>query len=161
MYKDSDMDRINQNNTNNTNFSGIKPGRANMGINDGAEKLEVSIKEALSKIKEKASDKRYLPDYGSFSPISEEFKRPSDEFYASDFMIKIFQPPVGVEGRDKKRALELSVYKDSAPYKATRLLVSGSNEDIIKKLNEGELQKEIEGAFRSLSDSLEKSLRDL
>ena len=138
--------KINQANTNNTSFHGIKPKTGEVKT------MEENIKKMIKDILSRAE--REVPEYGDFAPVFEEFKNTEKKLLATDFMMKIYH--VADEATKKKRGLELVAYKLPSPYKAAKVLETGTKEEILKKLQENDLYKEIDTILRSLSKRFEE-----
>lgn len=116
--------------------------------------MKQQIKTMVKTLSEKAKDSRALPSYGEFSPLYTEFKNPDPNLCATDFMLKIVKPHKSIKGHETLRNLELVAYKLPSPYIAERLLASGTNDDIIKTLNDPKLLVKIEETLKKLSYSL-------
>ena len=100
-----------------------------------------------------ARAEREVPEYGDFKMVYEEFKNPDKNLCATDFMLKVVKP--NLKGYEKVRNLELVAYKLPLPYKADRIIATGSKEEILEKLKSNELQSEIEQAVKELSKCLD------
>ena len=96
---------------------------------------------------------REVPEYGDFKMVYEEFKNPDEALCATDFMLKVVKP--NLKGYEKVRNLELVAYKLPLPYKADRIIATGTKEEILEKLKSSELNSEIETAVKELSKCLE------
>ena len=138
--------KINQVKTNNVNFSGVKPKPAE--VLNMEEKIKKIIENLLKRDRE-------IAEYGDFAPISETFKNTEKELCASDFGIKIFQAPEGIEDRETQRAAQLVAYKYPTPFFAKKMLAFGTKNEILEKLSQKDLYKEIKQTFIEMSKALE------
>ena len=111
------------------------------------EKIKKMIKDILAR-------EREVYEYGDFAPVYEEFKNTDKELLATDFMIKIYH--ISDENSKTKRALELLAYKLPTPYRATQIIETGTKEDILNKLRDNNLCKEVDTIFRRLSKRFEE-----
>lgn len=126
---------------------GITPQKNKIEVNTMKQHIEKMIKDVCIRAE------REVPEYGDFKMVYEEFKNPDKELCATDFMLKIVKP--NLKGYEKVRNLEIVAYKLPLPYKAERVIATGSKEDILKKLKSNDLQAEIEKAVKDLSKNLE------
>lgn len=111
------------------------------------EHIEKMIKDVYARAE------REVPEYGDFKMVYEEFKNPDKDLCATDFMLKVVKP--NLKGYEKVRNLELVAYNLPMPYKAERIIATGSKEEILEKLKSKDLQTELEKAVRELSKNLE------
>lgn len=138
--------KINQNEINNIKFSGVKPKRPE--VSNMEEKIKKMIENLLNRDRE-------IYEYGDFAPVTETFKNSDKELCASDFAIKVFQAPEGVENRETERAVQLIAYKYPTSLYARKMLVFGTKNEILEKLQQKDLYKEIKEAFVEMSKALE------
>ena len=80
-----------------------------------------------------------VPDEGEFKIIYEEFPNPDKGLDITDIMLKVTKPPKCIEGHERKRYLELVLYKLPSPYICESIVGRGSKADIIAKLYEDNL----------------------
>lgn len=145
---------MHNNNVPNTNFNG--------GIHKAAKSASNSVKEIKTmeeQIKKMINDvlkraEREVPEYGEFAPVYEEFKNTDKELIATDFMLKITKPPKNIENHQTRRYLEVVAYKLPAPYKTSRIIASGTKDEILNALKDETLCEKIDKAARELSDNL-------
>jgi len=147
------MNEINPANLNKTNFKGIQ--KMNKDISNEVKTLESGIKEMVQKLYKAAERSQSVPEYGEFEPVYIQIANPDKTLCATDFMLKISKPPKNIEGHEKIRNLEVVAYKLPAPYKAERIIATGSKGDIMAQLKSNEIYEKIQNAAKSLSSSLE------
>lgn len=98
-----------------------------------------------------------VPDEGEFKIVYEEFPNTDKGLDITDIMLKITKPPKDIERHERKRYLELVLYKLPSPYICEAVVGRGSKADIITKLYDDNLpQFLIEKIFkmeRDLSDT--------
>ena len=141
------MNKIDMINLNKTNFKGTQK------MENHTKSLDKSLDESVRKILERAQ--REVPEYGDFAPVYEQLKNPDKSLCATDFVIKIVKPPKNIENHEKIRNLEVSAYKIPQPYKAERIITTGSKDEILKALSKKDLPEQIKSALISLSEDLE------
>ena len=138
--------KINQNKTNNIQFSAAKPKIKEVKT------METQFKKLIKDVLIRAE--REVPEYGDFKPVFEEFKNTDKALEATNFMLRIVKPSKNIQGHEKIRNIELVAYKLPLPYKAERIVATGSKDDILKALGTPEFTQKIEDAAKSLSKSL-------
>lgn len=143
------MNRINPTQINKTQNFGIKNNNAGKEVK-GMEEL---IRKFVNTLHTRAE--REVSDYGEFSPVFEQFTNPDKTLCATDFMLKISKPPKNIEGHEKLRNLEIVAYKLPSPYKAERIIATGSKAEILKQLQSAETLEKIQEAVKGLSHNLE------
>ena len=114
--------------------------------------MEQQVKKMVGDILRRAV--REVPEYGDFAIVYEEFKNPDKTLEATDFMLKIVKPPKNIEGHEKIRNIELVAYKLPLPYKVTRIIGTGTKDDVLKQLEAPEFIANVEDAFKAMSRSL-------
>lgn len=140
--------KVNQNKIDNINLQGVKP------TAKGVKSMEELIKKMIKDISQNSEGK--IPEYSiyDFPPIKSSFENPDKTLCAKGFILKIYQPPKGVENRETLRAMDLIAYKEGSEYVAQRMLACGSADEIIKKLKDQNLVSEIKEAIYTLSEKL-------
>lgn len=140
--------KVNQSKTDNINLQGIKP------KTKGLKNMDELIKKMIKDISENAEGK--IPEYSiyDFPPVKSSFENPDKTLCAKGFILKIYQPPKGVENRETLRAMDIIAYKDGSEYVTQRMLACGSADEIIKKLKDQNLVSEIKEAIYTLSEKL-------
>lgn len=128
-------------------FIEVTPKKNKIEVNNMKQHIEKMIKNVCIRAE------REVPEYGDFKMVYEEFKNPDKDLVATDFMLKIVKP--NLQGHEKVRNLELVAYKLPLPYKANRIIATGSKEEILEKLKSQDLQTELEQAVKELSKNLE------
>lgn len=141
------MNEINPAKLNKTNFKGIKK------MDKEVKTLEACIKKFTRTLSKRAE--REVPEYGDFAPVYEQFPNPDKSLSATDFMLKISKPLKNIAGHEKIRNLEVIAYRLPLPYKAERIIATGSKKDIMKQLQSDEIYGKIKNAVKSLSYNLE------
>lgn len=135
----------------------INPTRMNNNIKNvnKMEKLEQNLETSTKKIIKDllARAEREVPEYGGFKLVYEEFKNPDKNLHATDFMLKISKPQGASD--EKLRFLEAVAYDLPKPYISERVLASGNKEDILKALQDKELEQKLVETFKTLSKNLE------
>lgn len=140
------MDKINLIKSNKTQFKGFEK-------MDKNKSLDENLDESLKRLQTRAE--REVCEYGDFAPVYEQFKNTDKSLCATDFVLKISKPPKNIEGHEKIRNLEACVYKLPHPYKAERIISTGTKEDILKVLASEDLPAKIKSALITLSENLE------
>ena len=144
------MNNINQNKINNSSFGNFKPNPAEV---KEAEKMENLIKEAINNLLLRAE--REVPEYGSFSKVSEKFKNIDESLITDKYVLEIVMPPKDVENYQKKRALKILATKPNCDSSVEMILAIGSKEDILAKLKDSGLVELIKEKSSDLSYNLE------
>lgn len=114
--------------------------------------LEDAIKLYLEKLYKNTAE--YKGDPKNFSHVFETFQNPDKSLSATNFMLSVTAPPKSVAGHETIRNLEVAAYKLPIPYKAERVLATGTMDEILKIIQSDKLPAEIKEALRSLSKSL-------
>lgn len=96
-----------------------------------------------------------VPEEGDFTIVYETFKNPDKNLYATDYMLKVVQPPEGIEGRDKDRVLEFVAYKLPSPIISSKIIEVGTKDVILNKLKDEKLFDRLKELTVILSDSLQ------
>ena len=141
------MNKINPTQQNRANFQGVKTPHKEVKT------MEEAFKKFVKIIRDRAE--REVPEYGDFAPVYEQFANPKKELSATDFMLKISKTPKSVENNEKIRNLEVVAYKLPAPYKAECIVATGTKEELMQKLQDSKLLKEINETAESLARDLD------
>ena len=141
------MNKINPIQQNKAKFQGVKTPHKEVKT------MEEAFKKFVKIIRDRAE--REVPEYGNFAPVYEQFANPKKELSTTDFMIKISKPPKSVENNEKIRNLEVVAYKLPAPYKAECIVATGTKEELMQKLQDSKLLKEINETAESLARDLD------
>lgn len=96
-----------------------------------------------------------VPNVGKFKVVYAEFKNIDKGMEVTDWMLKVTQPPKGIEPTERKRYLELVAYNLPSPYYAESVIDYGDRKDILTFL----LQEEI--LVARIKERMLKLARDL
>lgn len=99
--------------------------------------MEESIMKMIRDLRARVPNE--VPDVGEFKIVYEEFPNTDKGLDITDIMLKITKPPKSIEGHERKRYLELVLYKLPSPYICESIVGRGSKADIIAKLYEDNL----------------------
>lgn len=96
-----------------------------------------SVQKMVRDLRTRAANE--VPDEGEFKIVYEEFPNTDKGLDITDIMLKITKPPKGIEGHERKRYLELVLYKLPSPYICESVVGHGSKADIMAKLYDDNL----------------------
>lgn len=80
-----------------------------------------------------------VPEIGDFEKVKGRFEYQIQQLGMAKGWLEVYQPPVGIEGREWMRALDLVVYKDGSVYVCRRMLKCGTKQDILDILNDKDI----------------------
>lgn len=115
--------------------------------------LEDTIKMYIEKLYKNLTEFPQNPK--DFSHVFETFQNTDKSLSATNFMLSVSAPPKSVAGHELTRNLEVAAYKLPIPYKAERIIATGTMEEILKVLKSDKISLEIKEALKSLSKNLE------
>ena len=116
--------------------------------------MEELIRKMIRDLREQVDEK--VPEVGQFKIVYSEFKNPDKGMCATDWMLKITQPPKSIDPTETKRYLELVAYNLPSPYIAESVMGHGTNRDIMKCLrDEDNLVAKIKNKMPQLARDLE------
>lgn len=101
--------------------------------------LEESVKKMIRDLRERVANE--VPDEGEFKIVYEQFPNPDKGLNVTDIMLKITKPPKNIVGHERKRYLELVLYRLPSPYICESVVGHGSKADIIAKLYDDNLSQ--------------------
>lgn len=110
-------------------------------------KVEGMIGELLKKIDA-------IPEKGRFPMVYSEFKVTDGEMCLTDVLLSVKATPDFLPDSETHRWLELSGYKLPVPYKATRIIIKGTNNEIKSYLQRPEAVEKIRTAIPELDFNL-------
>lgn len=116
--------------------------------------MEELIRKMIRDLRELVEEK--VPEAGEFKIVYADFKNPDKGMCATDWMLKVTQPPKSLDQAQTKRYLELVAYNLPSPYIAESVMGYGNKRDIIKCLqDEDSLVAKIKDKMPSLARDLE------
>ena len=103
--------------------------------------LEKWIRDMVSELWEKVEWD--VPEEGDFKMVYVKIKNPDRSMSVTDWMLRIDQPPEGVEGRERIRCVTLVGYKLPSPYICEKLIEAGTKREILDYLDGEKVIKRI------------------
>jgi len=139
--------KINQNRTYSSQFSGAKP------KNKEVKTVEKLIKDIITDTVERAE--RYVAEYGSFTFPEKRFKNPDANLVVDEFWFKIEQPSKEIENYKKNRCVKFYASKKNSDRMVEVMLAYGTKDEILAKIKDASFVKELEEQAKNLSYHLE------
>lgn len=99
---------------------------------DDGDDVEGCVRGMISELWEKV--KAEVPEEGDFKMVYVRMSNPDRSIVITDFLLRIDQPPVGIEGREKTRCLTFVGYKLPSPYICDKLIEVGTKQEILDYL---------------------------
>lgn len=117
--------------------------------------MEKKVRELIADLRRRVVSE--VPEFGEFEIVHEEFKNLDTSIEVTDIMLKVTKPPIGLEGNERERYLELVLYNlPTNPYKNESVVGFGLKKDILAKLDQEELvntiMRKIPQMARDLND---------
>lgn len=109
------------------------------------------VVDAIANLRKEA--KIHVPEKGDFKTIYAEFENPEKTINLSSLRLKV--SPVGLEGREEIRYLELVAFKINCPYMAERVVFRGTKQEILDKLDSEDLPTELLRLIPKLEEDLD------
>ncbi|MDE7386894.1 MAG: hypothetical protein K2N28_07120 [Muribaculaceae bacterium] len=119
-----------------------------MRVNELQANVERMVSDLLIKIE------KSVPDRGNFPMVYSEFKITDSEMCLTDVMLKLQALPEHLPNHETDRWLELVGYKLPVPFKATRVMLKGTKQEVIRYLKQPESLEKILSAIPQLNDNL-------
>ena len=95
-----------------------------------------------------------VPELGDCEAVKEFFDVSTEGDVKIKAFLKVYQPPVGVEGREWMRAMDLVVYKVGSDYVCSKMLKCGSKQDILDSLKDENMITTVLKTIPELIDKL-------
>ena len=115
--------------------------------------MEELIRKMIRDLRGQVEEK--VPKVGKFSIVYSQFHNVDKGMCATDWMLKVTQPPKTVEPTETKRYLELVAYNLPSPYIAESVMGHGKKQDILKCLQDED------NLVVKIKDKMPKLARDL
>ncbi len=94
--------------------------------------LDINLEKIQKKLKKRCEFE--VPEYGDFAPVVEEYTNKDSSLDLGDVKVVCRKPPKDIEDHNKKRFLEVVANNRARTKEYSSIILSGTKEELMKKL---------------------------